>query len=242
MKMGMKVMVTAGILLAAASAVIAQDEKWNFGVTPYFWAAGIDGEATVQGHHADINADFSDLFDAVDAGGGLMTTAQRGPFVIWGQFDYVGMDTDKLDNAPAGGSIQTDSFLGALAAGLRFDLPLKGSTIDVMGGVRYAWIKSDVEITGVGSGEDTVDIVDGIGVLRPNVRLTEKWHFNPTFAVGAGDSELTWEVQPTIVYQINKSLAIRAGYRRLFYDIEGDKGNSLEVAFQGLLVGVDLLF
>lgn len=92
------------------------------------------------------------------------------------------------------------------------------------------------------SGEDTEDVIDGIGVLRPNARLTEEWHSKPTLAVGAGDSELTWEVQPIIVYQINENLAVRAGYRRLFYDIEGDKGNSLEPAFQGLLVGVDVGF
>ncbi len=242
MKMGMKVMFMAGVLLATASGLIAQDEHWDFEVTPYFWAAGIDGEATVQGNHADIDADFEDIIDAVDAGVGLMTTARRDSFVVWGQFDYVGMDTDELDDAPAGGSIQTDSFLAALAAGLRFDLPLKGSTIDVMAGLRYGCVKTEVEITGVGSGEDTEDLIDGIFVLRPNVRLTERWHFNPTFLVGAGDSELTWEVQPTIVYRINEDLALRAGYRRVFYDIEGNGGNGLELAFQGLLVGVDLLF
>ncbi len=242
MKMGMQTVIAAGMLLAAASAVMAQDDQWSFEVTPYFWAAGIDGEATVGGNHVDIDADFDDLIDAVDAGGGLMTVVRRDRFVVWGQFDYVGMDSDKLDNAPARASLQTDTFLGALAVGLQFDLPLKGSTIDVMGGVRYAWIKSDLDITGVGSREDTSGVVDGIFVLRPNIRLTEKWHFNPTFAVGAGDSELTWEVQPTIQYRISRNLAIRGGYRRLFYDFEGDRGNSLEMAFQGLLLGVDVRF
>ncbi len=242
MKMGVHVMVVAGILLAPVSAVIAQDDKWRFEVTPYFWAAGVDGEATVQGRHVDIDADFDDLFDAVDAGAGLVTRAQRGVFVVYGQFDYVGMDTDELDDAPAGGSIQTDTFLGALAAGLQFDLPLEGSTIDLLGGVRYAWIENDLDITGVGSAEDDLDIVDGIFVVRPSLRLSERWRFNPTFAVGAGDSDLTWEAQPIVQYQISKSLAIRAGYRRLFYDVEGDKGNSIEAAFQGLIVGVGLLF
>lgn len=111
-----------------------------------------------------------------------------------------------------------------------------------MAGLQYGWVKTEVEITGVGSGEDTADIVDGIVALRPNVRLMERWHFNPTFLVGAGDSELTWEVQPTIVYRINEDLALRAGYRRVFYDTEGNRGNGFELAFQGLLVGVDLLF
>jgi len=221
--------------------VTAQDE-WSFEVTPYFWAAGIEGDATVQGRDVEIDESFSDIFDAVDAGGGLMTVAQQGSFVVWGQFDYVGMDTDQLDPAPAGGSIQTDSFLGALAVGFQFEGPFEGSTIDLLGGVRYATIENDVTIKGVGSGDDTLDILDGIVVVRPNVRLTEKWRFNPTFAIGAGDSDLTWEVQPNVQYQFSDNMGLRVGYRRLHYDIEGDRGNEFDAAFQGLIVGVSLLF
>ena len=241
MKTARNVMAVGGILLAVASVVTAQDE-WSFEVTPYFWAAGVEGDAEVQGRDVEIDESFSDIFDAVDAGGGLMTVAQRGSFVVWGQFDYVGMDTDQLDPAPAGGSIQTDSFLGALAVGFQFKGPLEGSTIDLLGGIQYATIENDLEITGVGSGDDTLDIVDGIIVVRPNVRLTEKWRFNPTFSVGAGDSDLTWEVQPNFQYQFSDNMALRLGYRRLHYDIEGDRGNTLDAAFQGLIVGVSLLF
>jgi len=81
MKMGMKVLATVGVLLATASVVVAQQREWSFEVTPYFWAAGIEGDATVQGQDVDIDVGFDDLFDAVDAGGGLMTVAQRGSFV-----------------------------------------------------------------------------------------------------------------------------------------------------------------
>jgi len=241
MKTERKATVVAGILLAVTSVVTAQD-KWNFEVTPYFWAAGVEGDATVQGRDVDIDAGFDDIFDAVDAGAGLMTVAEQGSFVILGQFDYVGMDTDQLDPAPVGGSIQTDSFLGALAAGFQFEGPFEGSTIGLLGGVRYATIENDLTIKGVGKWDDTLDIVDAIVVVRPSIRLTERWRFNPIFSVGAGDSDLTWEVQPNVQCQFSDNMALRIGYRRLHYDIEGERGNKFDAAFQGLIVGVGLLF
>ncbi|MGE5294197.1 MAG: outer membrane protein [Solirubrobacterales bacterium] len=242
MKTGAKALAMASILLAAASAFAAQDGGWNFEVTPYFWAAGVEGDVTASdGTEYDVDMEFDDLFDAVDAGAGVMALARLDSFVVGGQFDYVGMDSDQLDPAPAGGSIQTDSFLGELAAGWRFQ-PFERSTIDVLGGVRYAWIKNEIDITGVGSGEDSIDIVDGVVVVRPTFHLTKKWSVNTTFDIGAGDSDLTWQVQPNIQYQINDNLAVRAGYRRVHYDVEGDHGNEFDAAFQGFIVGVSVMF
>jgi len=235
-------MTAASILLMAASSVVTAQDKWNFEVTPYLWAAGVEGDATVQGQDVDIDVGFDDILDAVDAAGGLMAMAQRDNFVVWGQFDYVGTDTDQLDPAPAGGSIQTDSFLGALAAGYQFKGPLKDSTINLLGGIRYAWIENDYEITGGSSGKDSMDIVDGIIVVGSSFRLTEKWRFNPMFSVGAGDSDLTWELHPTFRYQFKDNMALRLGYRRLHYDIEGDTGNEFDAAFHGFIAGLSIMF
>ncbi len=243
MKTSRKVMAATGVLLVVASVVCAQEKEWSFEVTPYFWAAGIEGDFTTSDDtEYDIDMSFDDLFDAVDAGAGVMTTAQYDSYVIWGQFDYVGMDSDQLDPAPSGGSIQTDSFMGALAVGYQFAGPFKNSTIDVLGGVRYAGMKNEVDITGVGSDEDSLDIGDGIFVVRPCVPITQKLRFNPTFVVGAGDSDLTWELQPCVQYQFTDHMGVRFGYRRVHYDVEGDHGNTFDAAFQGLFVGVSLLF
>lgn len=148
MKTTRKLVVAVGIMLAAASVVAAQDD-WSFEVTPYFWAAGIEGDVEVHGHKAEVDEGFDDLFDAVDLAGGLLTVARRDRFVILGQFDYLGLDTDKLDDVPVRGSLETDAFIGALAAGYQFDGPFEDSTIDLMGGVRYTWMENDLDITGV---------------------------------------------------------------------------------------------
>jgi len=242
MKTGTQVVGVVGILLAASAVGMAQEERWGLELTPYFWAAGLEGDLEVQGNKVEVDAGFEDIVDAADAGGGLMAVATRGRLVAWGQLDYFGLDTDELDDAPAGGSVQSDSFLGALAVGRRFDGPFEGSTIDLMGGVRYARVEIEAEKTGVGSWEDSHDVVDAILVVSPSFRLTERLRLNPIFAVGAGDSDLTWEVQPSLRYQLRENMALRVGYRRLYYDYTGDAGNTWDAAFQGLIVGLSLMF
>jgi len=78
--------------------------------------------------------------------------------------------------------------------------------------------------------------------VRPCVPITQKLRFNPTFAVGAGDSDLTWELQPCVQYQFTDHMGVRFGYRRVHYDVEGDHGNTFDAAFQGFFVGASLLF
>ena len=69
--------------------------------------------------------------------------------------------------------------------------------------------------------------------------------FNPTLAIGGGGgSELVYELQPQLQYQITDHVAARLGYRRVGYKIKGDNNdaNELNVALAGVIVGVGVTF
>src|SRR5262245_57578380 len=55
----------AGFVAAAlmASSASAQEIDWR--VTPYLWAAGIDGEIGLGNLRRDVDVDFSDLLDVL---------------------------------------------------------------------------------------------------------------------------------------------------------------------------------
>jgi opacity protein-like surface antigen len=135
-----------------------------------------------------------------------------------------------------------NEFLLTGTAGYRFDGFSNGSTIEVLGGVRCVWNKSKVEVDGMGSNRDTSDLVDGIVMVRPSLPLSVIWEklenlrLNPTFSIGAGESDLVWEVQPELQYQFSDRVAARAGYRRLQYKFS-DGPADVDVGFQGFLVG-----
>jgi hypothetical protein len=40
--------------------------KWNIEFTPYFWAAELDGDATLRGRTGPVEVSFSDLLDNLD--------------------------------------------------------------------------------------------------------------------------------------------------------------------------------
>lgn len=222
-----------------ASSVDAQESSWDFEITPYVWAAGIDADVTVGGRTVEVDKSFSDVLDAVDFGGSALAVAHINRFVVWTQLDYLALDTDELDKTPARGQLETDMFVGTLGFGYQFGQP-GARTVDLLLGARYLSLENTLTLDGIGVFKRDKDFTDPVLILRPSWPLGERWRFNPTISYGTGgDSESTYEVQPQFQFQINDSLAARFGYRRLFYDIESENGlNNWDGSFQGLFVGL----
>ena len=57
-----------GTLLAEqdTEVPIEASKNWTFELTPYFWAAELDGDATLRGRTGPAEASFSDLADKLD--------------------------------------------------------------------------------------------------------------------------------------------------------------------------------
>lgn len=234
-------------IVAVALAVVTtwtfaqgSENEWSVEVTPYIWAAGIDGDITVRGHKASIDVKFDDLIDAVDLAGSLLGIARYNRFVTWTQLDYVGTDTDELDNHPAGGRVESDMFMGTLAFGYTFGNPSDRHSLDLLLGARYFSLDNELTINSLGRFKQDKSYLDPVVLARPSWRLSDRWRFNPTFSIGGGgDSDLVYELQPQIQFQINNRLAARFGYRTLHYDVESStKQNKFDGAFQGLLLGL----
>jgi len=85
-------------------------------------------------------------------------------------------------------------------------------------------------------------LVDGIVMLRPRIALGKNWAFSPTASIGAGDSDLVWELAPEFVYTNQCcNLEFRAGYRTVNYELEeGDI--ELDFSFAGPMVGIGFAF
>lgn len=216
------------------------EDNWKFEVVPYAWLAGIDGDVSVGSREAEVDIGFDDLLDATDLGGSLLTVSQYKQWVLWTQVDYFSLDTDELDDAPARSNLQSDALFATAAFGYQFQ-SFGESTIDVLAGVRYLNLENELAFEGLGSASRTKDIVDGIFMLRPSVQLTSWLRFNPTMSVGAGDSDLTYELQPQFQFQITDAVVARVGYRRLYYDVKGDRGE-FDAAFHGFILGLGVTF
>lgn len=238
-----KRIITTAMVVVAPLWFTSVQAEWNGEVTPYVWAAGIDGDATIGGNEVDIDVSFDDLLDKTDFGGSVLGVLQRDRWVFWGQLDYLALSTDDVDT-PSGASadLDTDALIWTLAVGYQFDGWRPGQHFDVLLGARQLSLDHELSISGVGNFDRDKEYTDAVVVIRPSLPINERWRFNPTLSFGTGDSEYTWELWPQFQYKVTDTWAARIGYRRLHYDIEGDNDNEFDAAFHGLVVGFGGMF
>lgn len=195
---------------------------------------------TVRNRTVDVDVGFSDLFDAVDIGGSFLLTANVDKVVFWSQVDYFDLDSNNLSDGPERARVQSEAFLATAAVGRQFSSGIGSGTIDLLGGVRFLNLENELDV-GSASLSQSRSVVDGVVVIRPSFPLTKTVAFNPTFSVGAGDSDLTYELQPQIEYRFAEPFVARFGYRRLGYDYDGS-GGGFDGAFHGFIFGVGAIF
>jgi outer membrane protein OmpA-like peptidoglycan-associated protein len=219
--------VAATLAIATAPETLAQEQSWLFEITPYLWAAGIDGDVNVGAQKVSIKRDFKDLVDALDIGGGLMAGAGYNHFGIVTQLDYWSLDSDNLDNSPANARLETDIFMAMLALGYRFGTDRAGRHFDVLLGARNLSMDNTLTLGPLGRFERDKDFLDPIIMVRPSFPLGKRWRFNPTMSFGGGgDSEKLYELQPNLTFQISEHVHLRFGYRLLHYETESDNGRT----------------
>ena len=238
----------AALAVQAAMPVAAEDaDKCCFRLTPYYWAVGIDGNLKNDETNDDIdfNQDIGDVTDNLDFNGSLMLEHNTGNWSNFAAVDYIKTENDDVDINQAGVEleIETDTLLASAATGYRFGAG-GDSWVDLMVGVRYGKIDIEADVkNGPGNGVNADDdLVDGIVMLRPGVALGRHWAFSPTASIGAGDSDLVWELAPELVYTNNCcNLEVRFGYRTVNYEIEeGDM--EADFSFAGPMVGLGFAF
>lgn len=249
MKTMLMTVIVAGLVLAAGMAAsAAEPEGWKFELTPYLWAAGLEGDLTINGHEAEFEKEFSDLFDMLDIGGSLFGVAQYNRFIFLGAVDYFSLSTDKLDveDQPPGRTLDSKLLLGELAAGYQFDGFMEGMTISVLAGARLTSMELDLELADGETASKDNDLVDPILMLNPSIPIfpskIDGLRFNPILAIGGGnDADLVYELFPQFQYQVTDHMAARLGYRTVGYKFE-DGDNELNINLAGLIIGAGFTF
>ena len=234
----------ASALAMGMTTVSAQERPWDFEITPYIWGVVPDADITVRGREGKLDPDTSDFWDRVDFSGSLLGVGRFGKFVSWTQVDFVSTDSNELDedDFPAGANVRykTDTIFATQAFGYQFGDMREKRSLDLLLGLKYAKWEPELRISGVGEFDKNFDAFDPVLIARPSWRISDRWRFNPTFSIGGGgDSDLIYELQPQIQFQMTDVLALRFGYRQLHYEIDNDnKLNEFDGEFKGLILGM----
>ncbi len=255
--------VTAGSLcfasFASAHAVAAESDPWQFEVTPYLFAAGMDGTVGLRGVTAGLDVSFDQILDNLDAGFMGVFAAQKGR---WGfAFEGVYMRLENSNSGAVsgpGGVVGINGQLDATASMYVYQGTVgyrvldEATKVDVLGALRYTKLDLDLDLTAqftpgivfpggarsASGSEDWTDFVVGARVLHP---LSKQVSLLGYVDAGGGGSDLTYQFIAGVDWEFRKDFVARIGYRYLYWDFK-DNGTVWDIAARGPYLGLGIRF
>ena len=236
-------------LLAAAPAFAQQ---WEFAVAPYLWLPSVEGtlKYSLPPGSGDGSMGVELSADNIDLALMIAGEARRDRLVMTADFlflelggersnvrevDFGSGPIDVATSINTATQTSVDGVMLTLAGGYAIRHSGDGSTVDVIGGVRYFGLESSTDwqlsapitsqgriLAADGNVSRQVDLWDGIVGLRGRGRLGEKWSVPFHLDVGAGSSKLTWQAAVGVTRSFGWG-GIGAAWRTLAYDQDDEE-------------------
>lgn len=234
--------------VAEAPVAVAQPTpplKWDVQLMPYVWASGMGGtiRPTAGSPTLSFSKSFKDTLEDLDAAFFLSGAAQRGRFVVLGDFSRVVTSRagTVAGGVPASGGIKQTTL--TLAAGYKVAQGPR-SSVDVFGGFRAFWLDAEVQVAGGAfAASPRRSFVDPIIGIRASALLAPKWSgvlYADVGGFGVG-TESTVVVSGLLNYHINQRTTLTGGYRAMWIDYD-DKGTLADVMIGGPILGLSFRF
>ena len=251
MKAPLSVLLGPGGPAAPASPVTAQPVEVT--VTPYFWAAGMEGDvAPVPGlPTVHTESDFSDVLDTLQLGLASTIEVRRGRWAFVGDLSYVdtGQTAELANPTPEFDSagLDTKSLSGTAAVSYRLMETQDGDSLDVLGGARLNWAKNDVRVIRPDDSQERAvndeTWLDPVVGVRAVAQVSPRWALVGYADVGGFglSSDLTWQAMGSVNYRLNDRFSLVVGYRYYAIDYSHD-GFVFDVAQYGPLIGTAIRF
>jgi opacity protein-like surface antigen len=235
----------------------ADTNNWRFELTPYIFAAGMDGTVGIRSVSADIDMSFSDIWDRLDSALMLYFSAQKGDWI----YAFDGIYFKVADESAASwqgllgnsntAQLNADMTQQAYALSVGRRVLDEQTKVDVMGVARYTSLDADLKLaltTGlpllpdgsrsVSRKESWWDAAIAVRVLTP---LAEKWDFVGYADIGAGGSDLTYQLLAGVNWQFGKTFSAKFGYRYIYQDYQ--KNNfKWDMTTSGVYAGLGIKF
>lgn len=218
---------------------------WDFNLAPfYLWAVSMDGDMTVMGNTAPLQADFDEIVDNLEA---LFTVHFEGMHnSCWGfltDISYLNLGDQQTTPGPTL-DVDFTTVMAEFAGVYRFILG--ANALDLIGGIRYYDLDAEIDVVGVPPRIDkSQDWVDAMLGARYMWTITDKWNFKARGDIGFGGSDLAWNLAGLFEYQPWKHVSLLAGYRYMSIDYEDGSGADLfkyDVTMYGPLLGLNFVW
>lgn len=238
--------------------VAAEPDPWQYEVTPYLLASRMDGTAGAKGVTGDVDVSFGDILDHLDAGFMGLFTARKGRWTLGLEGIYMKLEdeeaksvTGPLGAVTVSGALDATSSLYVAQASVGYRVLDDRTTLDLIGALRYTKLELDLDVVIDSAGivfpggersasgsEDWVDAVVGMRVLHP---VAEHVSLLGYADVGAGGSDLTYQITAGVNWEFKEGYTAKVGYRYMYWDYEND-GVVWDIAASGPYLGLGIRF
>ncbi|MDB4442668.1 hypothetical protein N9219_04545 [bacterium] len=226
-------------------------DEWQFSITPYLWAIGMNGDMTVKGVDSEVDENFSDILSNLDI-------ALEAHFEVWkgkwgGFFDgtYVKLKTDagttgNIDITSTIGLVDFGGFyrVGTWPVGSPEDVG-RSLSFDALVGGRYMDLKVKFDPDRLPSFDQNKSWTDLIVGGRMIFDFSEKWAFILRGDIGgfgiSGSSDFTANGIGLVGWTFHPSWTLLGGYRALYQDYETGSGSNefkYDVTTHGPILGL----
>jgi hypothetical protein len=244
-----------------------EPDRWEFDLTLYGWLSSVDGDGTVKGQEASVEADFFDILENVDFAVPLHFTASKGRWGFFADVMYMSLSNDDNAEARVGpftididADIEAQMAIGELGGFYRlFERPLGGNSermlsFDVLAGGRLWYLEGeiDLELTGPLRNrrrkfDDNKTWVDPVIGGRVGVDLNEKWTLRIRGDIGGfgAGSDFSWNALGAVNWHFGRKWDLVLGYRVLGVDYEDGSGSdkfAIDAVFFGPFAAITYRF
>jgi len=240
--------------LMSASPLLADDSTsdadWHYGAGIYLWAPKI----TATTPKGDAQLPFYQILDDLQMTFMGIASASRDKWTL--SMDVVYMDLkedvnrDREFQGPGNaelnvtGDVNLKNWIVTPTVGYAV-LDSEQTRIEILGGVRYLWLKSSLALNLNGNervnrsvSESYWDAVIG---ARASIKLNERWFLPLYFDIGTGDSDGTWQGFAGVGYEFNSFNTVLA-YRYLDYKFDESNVVMEEMNVKGPFLGLMFKF
>ena len=250
---------TCMALLSAQPATAAEESAWKFEATPYMLASGMKGTIGVRGYESDADISFGDILDTLDSSFMGVLTAQKGLWTFGLEAVYMKLadSGSRTITSPNGavsvnGKLEVENSMTVYQASASYRIVDDRTKVDLIGALRYTKLEAEMKIKtqftpgivfpggsrSVDGSRSWTDGVVGMRVLHP---VTDKVTLMGYVDVGAGGSDLTYQVMAGANWEFAKDFSAKLGYRYLYWDYKKD-GAVWDMSASGPYLGLGIRF
>jgi len=229
--------------------VVEETSGWQNEVTIYGWLPSINMDTRWGDTGIDSSDMMSDIIDDLKMAfiGTYAVRKDKWSFVADVVYADLGDSVTGTHTFPGGetvgATVTMDMKSLIVSTGVGYNIvQTDNNVLDVVAGVRYMDLEVDLSSNHPRHPGESAsdDILDGIIGVRGSYSFNENWYMPYEADIGAGDSELTYQLFAGVGYRYDWG-DVKLGYRYLGYEMEDDKIiDNLDLS--GAVLGVSFKF